>query len=426
MATDASFAGQMRDDMFSQLAPDARELVGRIVATGAARGGVFAAGGVVRDAIIGRAIVDVDIVTEGDAIEIVAAAAPDADATAHDRFRTASLNVSGTRIDVATARRETYSRPGALPGVAPASIDADLRRRDFTMNAIALRLDGPPMLLDPCGGITDVDAKRIRVLHDASFADDATRIFRALRYGARLGFALEANTLRLLRAGASYIETIGGERVRRELALMLSEASAGAALEACEREGVLAATHPALAWDRRCSDAITGTTGALVARLPLGFALLAAHASPNEAEAIIARLKLTHDEATAVRGIAAMADVPTMLRRPQAKPSGVVVLLDRYPAASVAAIAGVATDEIVSHLALRYLEEWRYVQPMLRGGDIIELGVPTGPQVQRALQLVRAARLDGWAQDRGDEQALVLRFAKSIRDSGSESAMDVT
>jgi hypothetical protein len=114
-----------------------------------------------------------------------------------------------------------------------------------------------------------------------------------------------------------------------------------------------------------------------------------------------------------------MSQAAAMLRRPQAKPSGVVMLLDRYPAASVAAFAFTAPDEIAAGVALRYLGDWRHVKPLLRGDDLIALGVPEGPQVQKGLQLIRASRLDGWSGDEGDERALALRFVKSIRDSTS-------
>jgi hypothetical protein len=117
-----------------------------------------------------------------------------------------------------------------------------------------------------------------------------------------------------------------------------------------------------------------------------------------------------------------MRDIVRTLRRPGAKPSGVVVLLDRYPAAAVAAFAATCADSIAAQLSLRYLAEWRQVKPMLHGDDLARLGVPEGPQIQKGLQLIRAARLDGWASDEGDERALALRFAKRIRDSSAANA----
>ncbi len=410
----------LRARLLAAIVPEARAAVGRIIAQGGdAR--VYAVGGFIRDAIIGRPPVDIDLAIGADAIDIVRAALPRERVTTHVRFGTASVTIAGSRIDVATTRSETYARAGALPKVATARIDADLRRRDFTVNALALTLNGAPTLIDPCGGLDDIAKRRIRVLHDRSFGDDATRVFRALRYAARLGFTLEPHTFDLLYAGISHVATIGGERLRRELELMLAEDSAGSALEAADATGALAAVHAALSWDAARTAALGYPAARHAKRTNYGFALLALHATPEDAEAITARLRLKRDEAAAVSGIAALRRALDMLARPDAKPSGVALLLDRFPVAAVATLAA-ADDSIAGQTALRYLEEWRGERPILTGRDLQDMGVPVGPNIQRGLQLIRAARLDGWASDRGDEQALVLRFAKSIRDSGAMSA----
>jgi tRNA nucleotidyltransferase (CCA-adding enzyme) len=421
MTSSHASPAKLREDLLAQLPATARDAVDQIVAA-AAPHAVYAVAGAVRDLILGREMVDLDLVMECDAPTILRAALPDAKPTVHARFRTASCNIAGLRIDVATSRSETYARPGALPRVTPASMDEDLRRRDFAMNAIAIRLSGEPTLLDPCDGIADIAARRIRVLHDASFQDDATRIFRALRYAARLNFAIDRHTRDLMTRDVDYIDTIGGERLRRELELILGEATGGKALEAASQHRVIHQVHPAMSWDEARTHALTDPPAPRVPKLPYGFALLAAHASPEEAAAIATRLKLKRDESEAVKAITSMSKIAATLRRPDAKPSGVVVLLDRFPLAAVAARAAVESDPIARQLALRYLAEWRNVRPILRGDELIELGVPAGPQVQRGLQLIRAARLDGWATDRDDERALTLRFAKSIRDAGARHA----
>jgi tRNA nucleotidyltransferase (CCA-adding enzyme) len=405
----------------SRLPADVSQAVRRITATSESRA-VYLVGGAVRDLLLARPLVDIDLAIEGDAAEIMPRALPGAKVTAHARFGTATARVGRVRIDAASTRTDTYVRPGALPKVAPASIDEDLRRRDFTMNALALRLTGDAQLLDPCDGTSDLRAGLLRVLHDGSFVDDATRIFRALRYAARLEFAIEAHTSSLLREGVTSIGTIGGERLRREIELTLAEQAGGRALDAGAAAGALRAIHPALTWDASRPAALDAMADADVRRTPYGFALLASRASEDDAEAICVRLRLTRDEAAAVRGIAAMSGVTAMLRRDQAKPSGVAMLLDRYPVASVAAFAATAADAIARQMALRYLEEWRHEKPLLSGRDLQAMGVPEGPQLQQGLRLIRAARLDGWASDRGDEQALALRFAKSIRDSKGTSA----
>ncbi len=416
-------ADHLRGALLEQLPAAARDGVQRMIA-GAGDRPVFAVGGVVRDLIIGRPIVDVDLVIEGDALAVIDAAMPGAKLRRYEAFGTASVEVDNTRIDVAMARREAYPQPGALPVVEPATIAEDLRRRDFTMNAIAMRLNASAELLDPCGGIADIAARIVRVLHDGSFVDDATRIFRALRYAARLSFAIDPHTVELMRRDITCIATIGGERIRHELALMLTEATGAVALSAAEYAGALSAVHPAISWD--------GVRGVGLAARPVdvdelsyGFALLAAGASTDEAVAIAERLRLTRDESAAVRAIAGLQLVAPMLRRSDAKPSGVVILLDHYPAAGIAAFGGATSDPIVRQLALRYLDEWRHVRPLLGGDALIEMGVPRGPQVHRGLQLIRAARLDGWATDLDDERALALRFIKSINDSSAaQTPMD--
>lgn len=405
---------QLRRDLLARLPPTTCSAVESIVA--AAEGAVYAVGGSVRDLLLRRPIVDADLVIEGDAPTIVRRALPRAKVTLHVRFRTASVAIGGIRIDVATSRTETYDCPGALPRITPAPIDEDLRRRDLSVNAMALRLSGGAALLDPAGGARDITERRIRVLHEASFRDDPTRIFRALRYAARLDFEVDPRTEELLARDVRYVDAVGGERLRREIELMLGEPTGGRALDAARGAGVLQRVHPALSWDNARAAAL-GAPVARVPRLPYGFALLAATASPDEGSAIVSRLHLKRDEAAAVSAVASMASTAQVLRRPTAKPSGIVVVLDGYSLAAVAAWAAIESDPIARQLALRYLDEWRHVGPLLHGDELMALGVPAGPHVRRGLQLIRAARLDGWAGDRDDERALALRFAKSIRDS---------
>lgn len=416
MTTPDASPSQLRADLLARLSPPTRDAVERI-GSAARPHALYAVGGAVRDLLLQRETVDLDLVTESDAVELLATALPGIKLTAHARFRTASVVVAGRRIDLATARRETYARPGALPRVAPADLDADLRRRDFSIHAIALSLTGDPRLTDPCGGTADIRRRQVRILHDTSFKDDATRIFRAFRYAARLGFSLEPTTARALAESIPFIDAVGGERLRRELELILREPSAGVALQAAFNVGALGRIHPALSWDDARSSALARRLRSNEPLLPYGFALLAACASGTDAQVLSARLRLRRAEAQAVEGITAMRDIARTLRRPQAKPSGVTLLLDRFPLVAVAAHTTIESEPIARQLIVRYLEEWRTVKPILRGDDLIEMGVPAGPLVQRGLQLLRAARLDGWATDRDDERALALRFAKSIRDS---------
>ncbi|GAI51444.1 unnamed protein product, partial [marine sediment metagenome] len=184
---------------------------------------LYLVGGAVRDLFLGRANFDLDLVVEGDAIKLAQELAKDGQAklTVHPRFGTAKLSYTDFSLDLATARRETYSQPGALPTVQPGSLTDDLRRRDFSINAMALCLtpDRFGELVDLYHSKDDLDNGLIRILHPRSFIDDATRILRGLRYEQRLGFKLEPKTAELLRRDAAMLDTISGDRIRHELEL---------------------------------------------------------------------------------------------------------------------------------------------------------------------------------------------------------------
>ena len=171
---------------------------------------LYIVGGLVRDLFLERTNLDLDLVVEGDAINLAQEMARtwQGKLTTHPRFGTAKLQWSNWSVDLATARAETYARPGALPTVKPGTISTDLVRRDFTINAMAVELNPGHFgeLLDPHRGRDDLYGKRIRVLHDRSFIDDATRIWRALRYEQRLDFQIEPATLRLLKKDTAMLD----------------------------------------------------------------------------------------------------------------------------------------------------------------------------------------------------------------------------
>lgn len=214
---------------------------------------MYLAGGVVRDLLLGRPVRDVDLVVEGDALALARRLASrlGADCRDHGRFATATLVLEdGRRLDVAATRRERYARSGALPDVTPGvPIEEDLARRDFSINAMALAIATPTRLLDPLGGRDDLRRGLVRVLHERSFADDPTRVFRAVRYAARLGFRLAPATRRALVAAVAdgALDRISADRLRREIRLLLEEPERGRAVGSLTRLGVAAAVHPALA-----------------------------------------------------------------------------------------------------------------------------------------------------------------------------------
>ena len=220
---------------------------------------LYLAGGVVRDLLLGLPIRDLDLVVEAEGIEFArdVAAQLAASIKEHGRFGTAALGLpNGEKIDVASTRLETYAYPGALPAiVSGASIEEDLARRDFTVNAMAIELEPRSRHIDPFGGVEDLERGVIRQLHDRCFLDDPTRAFRAVRYANRLGFRIGAATRKnivvSLRHGA--LGRMSGDRLRRELRLILEEPERGRAVAKLGALGLSGALDPALARDRRAA-----------------------------------------------------------------------------------------------------------------------------------------------------------------------------
>lgn len=239
----------------------------------AAGGTAYLVGGAVRDALLGREAIDHDVAFEGTVhagatlVSALVGAGWTCEAR-HDRFGTARLRAEGgERVDVAVTREESYPHPGALPVVrAGVPISRDLARRDFTIHAMAFRLGGGAGggLLDPFGGEADLELRRIRLLHGGSLSDDPTRLFRAARYAARLGFGLddgfEPAMQRAVADGA--FARISGDRLRRALQEVLSEENRAVAMELLERLGAPSAVVHGWRVDPVALAALGSATGA--------------------------------------------------------------------------------------------------------------------------------------------------------------------
>jgi tRNA nucleotidyltransferase (CCA-adding enzyme) len=373
---------------------------------------LYLVGGSVRDLLLDRSHLDVDLAVEGDAASLAEelAAGVEARLTVHRRFGTASLRGPDVGLDLARTRDEHYDRPGALPSVRRATIVQDLARRDFTVNALALGLAGEQagLLLDPYGGRRDLAARRLRILHERSFQDDATRILRGLRYEGRLGLRFAATTRRLLCRDLSYLDTISGPRLRRELLAILAEECSERILARAQALGVLSALHPALSFDSRRAAAFAAARRRPLAPLPeVYLCLLAAGATPDQVEGSLHRLALHGAWERALRDALRLRQEALRLAVPGLRPSQAVAILEPLSAAAIVAHALLEPPGVVRRRLRQYLEHWRYRRPALRGQDLQALGVAPGPAMGQMLARLRAARLDGEARGREDEVMLI-------------------
>ncbi len=378
---------------------------------------VHLVGGAVRDLLLERTPPELDLVVEGEVAPVAARLGNEI--LSHDRFGTATVTVDGRTFDVARARRETYARPGALPDVEPAALSEDLTRRDFTVNTGAVALTGPErgtFVSDPRLR-ADLDTRVLRVLHDASFVDDPTRLLRLARYAGRLGFTVEPQTRALVDAAVatSALSTITGPRIGTELRLLSREPdplSALAALSALHELGLdtplgldgdaptierarraLALLPPDERSDRLVLAAALGgraaidAPGALRARLD-GWGFEAA-----DREAILAAASRSGEVASALEAAASPSEIAAAVR---------------HAPPELVALAGAVGPEPA---ATEWLQRLRHVRLQITGEDLLAAGIPAGEAVGRGLRAALRDKLDARVAGRDEELRAAVRAA---------------
>ncbi len=394
----------------------------------------YLVGGMVRDLAIGCRNIDLDIVIEGDALDLagVFARATGSSVKGRTKFGTCKIEsrAFGT-IDLATARSESYRHPGALPDVEASNLKADLARRDFTVNAMAISLDPHRYgrLLDPFGGFADISGGRLRILHPAGFRDDPTRILRGVRFAARFGFTFESGTLARLRAclREGCVGSVSGKRIYTELNLICMEDKARRALGLLGKYRIPESIDPVLGRKtvrsrhmRRLAPAIARvdlSAGEVFAEKRLCWlAGLFFGLKRRQAAHLADRLDLPGREREACLWVS--AEVPrtlVKLSRLDAGSAYRVVKLLRPVAPEGIVHLFAASGRRERNLIAAYLKAWRDVSPSLNGRRVVALGIEKGPLVGRVLERLLELRLQGKLTSPEDEIAYVRRRVRLRR-----------
>jgi tRNA nucleotidyltransferase (CCA-adding enzyme) len=337
----------------------------------------YLVGGVVRDLLLGIEGADLDVAIEGDP-----AALADLPGFTFERdalFLTGRLERRDVKIAVAQNRDTSYPRPGALPEVRPASIGDDLARRDFTINAMALPLSGEQELIDPYGGLDDLRAGLLRVLHEASFVDDPTRALRAARYAARFGFELEPGTAALL--PDVDLSTVSEDRIDNELERIAAEEDPAKSLALIVDWGVM----PNL--DQQAPERV-----AEVARL--------ASAQPWSDW-------VDRELAVMLAIVRPLPQIRELAAATPERPSEAVSLAATWDPAQLLVARALGAEWLD-----RYASEWRHVQLEITGDDLLEESIPEGPAIGRGLEAALSGKLDGEISGRDDELLIALAAAR--------------
>jgi tRNA nucleotidyltransferase (CCA-adding enzyme) len=410
-----------RDEETETLAHELRELTelqplfDAVAALGERAEGVYLVGGTIRDILLGEAGFDVDIAVEGDAIAFARALATTLDGrvTPHEKFGTAIVQYAdGGRVDVVTTRTEFYDSPGALPTVERAGLREDLLRRDFTINAMAASLAPADFgrLVDPHGGRADLEARVLRVLHNLSFIDDPTRIFRAIRYEARYGLRLDEHSARLARGciEMGLVGDLSSARLRDELVALLQDPGAVDGILRLGALGADRAVHPRLRADDEAAELFRTALALrddLELEIPgwrLGLAVLGRELTSDEAYDWLERLKVRRRDVERIVGAITVAPrIVERLRAETLDPAQIVVLADRY--APDAPLVALARDDLPE--LREYFTRLRDVRLEIDGSDLAELGLGESPRVGEVLAELRRRKLNGELDGRESELA---------------------
>jgi tRNA nucleotidyltransferase (CCA-adding enzyme) len=408
------------------------ELIKKVASQALARKmAVYIVGGFVRDLLLDHPSLDFDIVVEGDAIELGKSMAKKFGGLikSHARFGTAKWYLSDQNrdtplpgfLDLISARSEFYEHPTALPTVERGGIKLDLHRRDFTINTLALRLDGSHYgeLHDYWGGMADLERGLVRVLHSLSFVDDPTRMLRAVKYEQRYGFIIEARTRELMEQASPLLEKLSPERVRHELDLILDEPKLVPMLSRLSELELLSAIHPSLryqaAWfkgnDLPIPEAFSSIRSSAIQPMSrtLNWLLWMQHLDLKEIKILSRRLRFPAAlNRLCIHAARLLLKLPSLAG---ANPSNWVDRLSEVPELAIYSVYLGAGKKDRQNI-LKYMSNWQNVRPFADGNDLKTKGIPPGPVYQNVLHDLRNAWLDGEITTRKGELELLERLLK--------------
>jgi tRNA nucleotidyltransferase (CCA-adding enzyme) len=403
---------------------------------------LYLVGGVVRDLLLKRATWDLDLTVEGDGMVFARAVADcyGAGVALFEQFATARLTLpDGLKVDIASTRSESYTKPAALPDVTPSSLRDDLYRRDFTINAMAIQLNVNAFgtLQDPYQGQRDLKTKTLRVLHDNSFLDDPTRIFRGIRFVQRFGLRWDPKSQRLLMqaAATNLIDRLSGPRLRNEMFLLFGERHPARTVEQLVKLKLLRFLHPRLRYGAKVRCVVTALRAVLmrwskerpiepVDRSFVYFMALVSDAGLTVACRVADRLQLSSRQRRAVAQAGLVTDriAEILSRREAVSPSCVYrLLIVVAPEVITLVCAKAASQKGTSGAArcrrriARYLKEDRHASIAVTGDDLARLGLSPGPAYRKILNRVLDARVDGEVMTEAEEHRLAARLVERWR-----------
>ncbi len=393
----------------------------------------YAVGGFVRDMILGRKNLDVDIVVEGDGIALAKQLGKVLNARVHvyEKFQTAVLILkNGFKFDVASARTEVYKSPGSLPEVDSAPLRKDLMRRDFTINTLAVSLNPDKFgkLIDFFNGYKDIKEKKIRVLHSLSFVEDPTRIIRALRFAVRFRFDIGKHTEKLIKIAVKkhFFDAVEGKRLYLELRHVFEEDNPLRVVNRMQEYGILKSFHRNFTWDKRKRD-LFDRLRRIVTWHKLSFenkktkyyllyfsAFMEGFAF-SDVENLLKKFSVPTEEAELIKRNVFKSKHYLKQIHAAERNSRVCEVLCDLSEEEILYLAGKAEDEADREKIISYLKDWRFLKPEVGGKELIELGLEPSPVFRQILDELRKKVIDGELKERDEQISFLKKKVKEVK-----------
>ncbi len=411
---------------------------------------IYLVGGFVRDLILGYENLDFDLVVEGDAISFTKSLSSKfgGRVTSHTRFGTAKWHLfdgsfdqieqqmpersepESLSIDFVSARTEFYTYPTALPTVERGSIKLDLHRRDFTINTLALRMDGQHFgeLYDYWGGLKDLHEGKVRVLHSLSFVDDPTRILRAVRFEKKFNFQIEPRTLELLKGAISLLDRLSGDRLRHELDNIFEESNSDRIMERLQELSLLNNIYPSLDCNESCiytlkkiqslePEQIWETLNFVELKRYLSYIALTIRLPERDVKQIIKRLRCPAELEKILLETNSIWE--KRISFIDARPSEVVEYFNNFQLISLFGFYLIVSDDEIKETVINYVDNWRFISTKVDGWDLIERGISPGPVYRQILNNLKKARINGDISSDEEEMQLLEQILASLPKNSS-------
>ena len=380
---------------------------------------LYLVGGPVRDLLLGNIIHDLDFLIDGEIDSFIHEFSKviNSQPISSSQFKTFKYRIGDNEIDIALARTEVYPFPGSLPNIKPSNIHEDLYRRDFTINAIALQLFPKPYkLIDPVNGIEELKNKRIKIIHEKSFQDDPTRIFRAIRYSSRFDFPIEQKTIDLIHQDMNFISSLSGKRILNELIKYLSENDTSNSLSSLTKYNILQFIDNNFPSNEEFITRLhvfKNEKYSLNEKEVLLLAILCSNMNQIQLNKFITRFSLSKKQTKILIDLnqinKKISSVSVMK-----KASSITNLFDKYEIKALKFASIILADNKFTQMVNSYINIWSNIKPYNNGNEITKILSIDKTKLSSIIQKVRDAIINGQISSKADEMKFLKKLNRQL------------